>query len=94
MAGLRGPPWPADNGRSASVSALGPAGGAFPVGVLTSATDGVRLGTDPKAGADGATGGGDTSLLDDGSCDMDARGLLGSRSRMSRSSRGSLDLTS
>lgn len=65
--GGRSPPivWPADAGLS-SVSALGPVGGAFPVNDWISADDGCRLGTVPKAGADGARGGGETSLVEGG----------------------------
>lgn len=52
-------------GRS-SLRALGPVGGAFPVADPASLVDAVLLGTDPKEGAAGATGGGETSLFDTG----------------------------
>jgi hypothetical protein len=49
-------------GRS-SFRALGPVGGAFPVVNPISPVDDSLLGTEPKEGAAGATGGGDTSLF-------------------------------
>lgn len=57
--------WPAETGLS-SANARGPVGGALPVRVWRSEDVGCRLGTDPKAGAEGATGGGETSLVVDG----------------------------
>lgn len=52
-------------GRS-SFKALGPVGGAFPVADPISLVNAVLLGTEPKEGAAGATGGGETSLVDVG----------------------------
>ena len=57
--------WPADTGLS-SVRALGPVGGGFPVSDCISTDEGWRLGTEPKAGADGAMGGGEMSLAEGG----------------------------
>ena len=88
-------PCPAETGLS-SASALGPVGGAFPVRDWISVGAAWRLGTEPKAGADGARGGGDTSLVDGGSCETRSGfGRMRSRSRfslslVSRSSRASL----
>lgn len=74
-----------------SLSALGPVGGALPVADPTSVTDVVLLGTDPKDGAAGATGGGETSLDGGGggSCEARSGFMRISRSLISRSSRGS-----
>lgn len=52
-------------GRS-SFKALGPVGGAFPVDDGVSFVKIVLLGTEPKEGAAGATGGGETSLVEVG----------------------------
>lgn len=74
--------------RRSSRRARGPVGGTWLVEDCASMEDILLLGTDPNAGADGATGG-DKFLVDGGSCE--ARSILGriaSRSRGSLSSRG------
>jgi hypothetical protein len=51
-------------GCRSSFRARGPVGGTLPVAEPASVVEAVRFGTDPNEGAAGATGGGDTSLLD------------------------------
>lgn len=53
-------------GSRSSFKARGPVGGGLPVTLLASDIEAVRFGTDPKDGAAGAMGGGDTSLADAG----------------------------
>lgn len=73
-----------------SFRALGPVGGGLPVTDPTSLIKAVLLGTEPKEGAAGATGGGETSLaVVGGSWDVLSSFGRVSRSRASRSSLGS-----
>ena len=85
---------PDETGRSPN--ALGAVGGGLLELLVAAASAAavLRLTTDPKAGADGATGGGETSLPRAAdSCEMEARASVftgkPSRSPRSRSSRGS-----
>jgi hypothetical protein len=74
-------PWPGcpdEVGRSA-LNALGPVGGGLAVPLAAASLGPVFLdGTEPNAGADGAMGGGETSLvfMGEGACEEAARSIL------------------